>query len=386
MLYRRLMLGTVLAVAMAAATFAPTVFGVLASDLISFLRIERWQLGLLVSGATLCGAVFSLLLGKWADMVGGRRATILTLLIAGVALVGVGAAPGFGVMMVAACLAGIASGLSNPATNRLISEEFATGSQSLIVGVKQSGVQIGVFLGGWLLPVFTMWWDWRWAVVAFAAVPLVFAGLYTATASRVHAGREDTAGEPFSRIPRMIYRLAVYGFIMGTGMSVVLAYLPLYAEEVMGMSQGQAGLALAVTGLVGILARLGWARVAEGRFGSVRSLRTIALLAVAMGLVLAFGHQLGSWTIWLAAALTGLSGSAWNAVGMLAIIQILPTSLAGRGSGVVLLGFLTGLGLGAPVVGLSVDLLGVYTPGWLAITVLFGLGFWVMNTGRRRVG
>jgi len=298
----------------------------------------------------------------------------------------VGTAPGFGVMMAAACLAGIASGFSNPATNRLISEEFATGRQSLIVGVKQSGVQIGVFLGGWLLPVFSMWWGWRWAVIAFAAVPLAFAGIYSAGPPRVHAGREDTAGEPFSRIPRMIYRLAVYGFTMGTGMSVVLAYLPLYAEEVLGMSQGQAGLALAVTGLVGIPARLGWARVAEGRFGSVRSLRIIALTAVAMGLVLAFGHHLGSWTIWMAAALIGLSGSAWNAVGMLAIIQILPTSLAGRGSGIVLLGFLTGLGLGAPLVGLSVDLLGIYTPGWLAITVLFGFGFWVMNTGRRRVG
>ena len=47
------------------------------------------------------------------------------------------------------------------------------------------------------------------------------------------------------------------------------------------------------------------------------------------------------------------------------------------------LGFLTGLGLGAPPVGLSVDRLGVYTPGWLAITVLFGFGFWVMQTGRK---
>lgn len=382
-LYRRLMLGTVLAVAMAAATFAPTVFGVLASELISLLGIERWQLGLLVTGATLCGAVFSLLLGKWADMIGGRRATIATLVIAGVALVGVGAAPGFGVMMAAACLAGIASGSSNPATNRLISEEFAIGKQSLIVGVKQSGVQMGVFLGGWLLPVFAMWWGWRWAVVAFAVVPLVFAGVYSATPARRSGGRQDTAGPLFDRIPRLIYRLGIYGFTMGTGMSVVLAYLPLYAEEVLGMSQGQAGLALAVTGLVGIVARLGWARIAEGRFGSVRSLRIIALLAVVMGLVLAFGHHLGSWTIWLAAALTGLSGSAWNAVGMLAIIQMLPTSLSGRGSGVVLLGFLTGLGLGAPLVGLSVDRLGDYTPGWLAITVLFGFGFWVMQTGRK---
>ncbi len=383
MLYRRLLLGTVLAVAMAAATFAPTVFGVLASELISSFGIERWQVGLLVSAATLGGAAFSPLLGKWADVVGGRRATVATLVVAGVALLGLGMAPGFLLMMAPAFLAGIASGTSNPATNKLISTEFAPGHQGLIVGVKQSGVQIGVFLGGWLLPVFAIWWGWRWAVVTFAVAPLALAGLYAATPTQVPTVRKDTAGMPVDRLPRFIYRLAVYGFMMGTGMSVVLTYLPLYAEEVMGMSQELGGLAVAITGLVGIVARLGWAHLAEGRLGSVRSLRIIALLAVTMGVVLAFADQLGPWAIWTAAGLTGLSGSAWNAVGMLAIIQILPTSLAGRGSGVVLFGFLGGLSMGAPLVGWSVDVLGTYTPGWLAITVLFAIGFWVMHRGGR---
>ena len=124
---------------------------------------------------------------------------------------------------------------------------------------------------------------------------------------------------------------------------------------------------------------MGWARLAENRLGSARSLRIVALLAVATGVVMVVSDLLGPWSIWLAAALTGLSGSAWNAVGMLAIIQVLPTSLAGRGSGVVLLGFLGGLALGAPLVGWSVDTFGTYRPGWMAITVLFAVGFWVMR-------
>ena len=240
-----------------------------------------------------------------------------------------------------------------------------------------------MFLGGWLLPIFAIWWGWRWAVVTFAVVPLALAGLYSATPTQGHAVRKDTAGAPVDRLPRFIYRLAVYGFMMGAGMSVVLTYLPLYAEEIMGMSRELGGLAVAVTGLVGIVARLGWAHLAEGPLGSVRSLRIIALLAVTVGVVLALADQLGPWAIWTAAALTGLSGSAWNAVGMLAIIRILPTSLAGRGSGVVLFGFLGGLSMGAPLVGWSVDVLGTYTPGWLAITALFAIGFWVMHMGRR---
>ena len=164
---RRLFLGTVLVVAMAAATFAPIVFGVLASELISSLGIERWQVGMLVTASTLGGAFLSLWLGRGADMVGGRRAIIATLMVAGLSLLWIGIAPGFVFMSIAAFFAGIASASSNPATNKLISTEFASGSQGLIVGVKQSGVQIGVFLGGWLLPVFTIWWGWRWGGYTF---------------------------------------------------------------------------------------------------------------------------------------------------------------------------------------------------------------------------
>ncbi len=380
---RRLFLGTVLVVAMAAATFAPIVFGVLASELISSLGIERWQVGMLVTASTLGGAFLSLWLGRGADMVGGRRAIIATLMVAGLSLLWIGIAPGFVFMSIAAFFAGIASASSNPATNKLISTEFASGSQGLIVGVKQSGVQIGVFLGGWLLPVFTIWWGWRWAVIPFAVAPLVMAGLYSMVTTHVETVESDTADTPSGHLPKLIYRLAVYGFMMGTGMSVILTYLPLYAEEVLGMSREAGGLAVAVTGLTGIVARLGWANLAEGRLGSMRSLRIIALLAVITGVVLTLADQLGAWSIWVASALTGLSGSAWNAVGMLAIIRTLPTSLAGRGSGVVLFGFLGGLSMGAPLVGWSVDVLGTYTPGWLAITALFAVSFFVIDMDRR---
>ena len=64
---------------------------------------------------------------------------------------------------------------------------------------------------------------------------------------------------------------------------------------------------------------------------------------------------------------------------MLAVIQIVPSSLAGRESGLVYFGFLAGLGGGAPLFGWSVDLLGVYTPGWLAIAILFAYGYWIMH-------
>ena len=148
------------------------------------------------------------------------------------------------------------------------------------------------------------------------------------------------------------------------------------------MSRGRAGLVLAITGPIGILARIGWGRIAEGRLGMVRSLMMIASLGVISGVFLAFGEDLGTWVIWVAAVVAGFSVFAWTSVGMLAVIEILPPDLAGTGSGRVYFGFICGFGFGAPLFGWSVDALGVYTPGWLGITALFAAGFWVMFTVR----
>ncbi len=393
---RRLRLVSMLVITMSSVTLAITTFGVLASELISAMNIERWQLGMLATAGTLSGALFSSRLGKWVDLVGGRRATVTTLMVAGTSLFCVGVAPEFSLMVGAAFLNGIASAIANPATNKMVSIEIEPGRRGVIMGIKQSGVQISIFLGGWLLPVFTGWWGWRWAVLTFAAAPLIVGMLSMAKGAALEPSRlapdEDKAGRGDvdqrypGRLPRLVRRLTVYGFLLGIGVVVVIVYLPLYAEEVLGMSRGQAGLVLAVTGPVGIVARIGWAKAAEGRLGMARTLMVIAFLGVLSGLALAFGNLMGTWAIWVAATAMGLSVFAWTSVGMLAVVEALPASLAGRGSGAVYFGFISGFGVGAPLFGWSVDVLGAYTPGWLAITVLFGVGFLVMSPIRNDIG
>ena len=384
----RIGFSAVLVVTMASVTFAITIFGVLASELIAAMGIERWQLGMLATAGTLSGAVFSTRLGKWVDVVGGRRATVTTLMVSGSALFCVGVAPEFSLMVGAAFLNGIASGMSNPATNKRISLEVEPGRRGLVMGIKQSGVQVSIFMGGWLLPVFTEWWGWRWAVLAFAAAPLMLGVISMARGGSGEpastAQQEETAGsrngeESYpGRLPRVVRRLTVFGFLLGMGVVVLVVYLPLYAEEVLGMSRGRAGLVLAITGPVGILARIVWGRVAEGRLGMVRSLMIISLMGVISGVSLAFGEGFGTWVVWVSAIVAGVSVFSWTSVGMLAVIEVLPAALAGRGSGAVYFGFISGFGVGAPFFGWSVDALGVYGPGWLGITTLFALGFWVM--------
>ena len=375
---------------MASATFGFAVFGVLASELISNLGIERWQLGMLVSIATLGGGALSPLMGRWVDEVGGRRAVNTTLVLSAVVLLCLGAAPEYALIVGAAFLTGLATAISNPATNKVISVETEPGRQGFIVGVKQTGSLFSAAIGGLFLPVFTIWWGWRWAVMAFAAVPLAVAvpsmvrgvRLGTAAPTPGEIVRKNEPTSTMDRLPGWVYRLTIYSFLMGAAITAVLTYLPLFAQEVLGMSQGEAGRALSISAWVGIAGLVGWTRLAEGRFGAVRTLMTISCLGAALGFVLAYAQVWGTWSIWLAGLLTGLSGSAWNAVSMLVAIRRLSGSLTGKGSGVILAGALGGGGVGAPLLGWSVDLLGVYRPGWLVVAALFITALGVAGTVR----
>jgi MFS family permease len=93
---------------------------------------------------------------------------------------------------------------------------------------------------------------------------------------------------------------------------------------------------------------------------------------------------LGAWIIWPVAVLTGISASSWNTLGMLSIIQRVPKESTGRASGTLMLGFLTGVGLGAPLFGRSVDVFGDYRPGWIAVTVVFAAALGLMAPSVRR--
>ncbi|HKZ19975.1 MAG TPA: MFS transporter [Acidimicrobiia bacterium] len=367
--------GAILAVVMGVATFALTVFGVLTSQLINEFGIARWQVGALVTASSAAGAVLSPTIGRLTDRFGGRRSALVNLGLGTLALGALALAPTFGLLVIAALVTGIAQGMANPATNKLISLHVPAGSRGLITGIKQSGVQVGTVVGGLALPLLALAWGWRWAVATFAGLAAI--GLLSAFVIVPHdPGRETSEVNREKGVPADIIRLAGYGFLLGAGGSALFTYTALYGQETLGYSPATAGAAVALMGGVGVVSRIAWSHAAERGHRYRGSLIWLAALSTVAALLMAAAPAFPP-LVWLAAATTGLSASAWNSVGMLAIIFMVPATSAGRASGVVLFGFLAGLGLGAPVFGWSVDALGTYLPGWLTAAGLFAAG-WIV--------
>lgn len=371
--FSRFGLGAVTAAAMATSTFPIIVASVLAAQLIDEFEISRAQVGFLVTASGLVGALVSPLFGRITDKLGAVRSVVGTLAGGGLTLAALALSPTYLLLVVAAVLTGIPNGWGNPSTNALIVDNVPPGERGVITGIKQSGVQIGTFLGGLLLPIFALWWNWRAAVLAFLAMPI--AGLIGMIGRRDHEHRVLASASEGVPLPVSVRWVAGYGFISGLASSAIIGFLPLFANEDLGWTETAAGSMIALMGLTGIVARVVWPRLAERSLGHGRTLRILAVLSTVSAVLLALASVdlVGGWVLPIAVLLLGAGAVAWNAVGMLAVMDFSPEGAVGRGTGLVLLGFLSGLAVGPPLMGLSVDELGSYMPGWVVTGVLMVL-------------
>ena len=369
--FSRFSLAAVTATAMGVATFSQSAFGVLASDLIDEFQVERWQIGILVTASGFTGGFLSPVFGRLTDRIGSVRSMVGVLILGSVYMTVVVTAPSYAMLVIGALVNGMPNGWANPATNALIVDNIAAGTRGVITGIKQSGVHIGTLLGGLILPILASVANWRLAFASFLVFPV--AGLVGMWRRPRVERRVRPHGEPRGKVPTSVRWIALYGALTGLGVSATMTFLPLFAKEDQGWTTARAGLLIAGVGLVGVTARIVWGSASERWLGHGRTLRLLAVQStLGAGLLsLASAGWVPSWVLIPAALLFGSGAIAWNAVGMLAVMDYSTADLVGRGTGLVMLGFLTGIGLGAPLMGLSIDRLTVYTPGWLVVGTLF---------------
>jgi len=361
---RRLAFSSLLFAAMGAATFTAASLGILATFIIDDLAISRAELGAVLAVVNIAAAVLSPVAGRITDRVGGKRAIIALFVIAGATFLILGTAVGYAMLLVGALAGAFSQASANPATNKLIAEDLPAGERGVITGIKQSGVQFGIFLGGVTVPSLAVAFGWRGAYLVVAVLPLLFAvaALWivppTPEASSAHRRQR---GNP---LPPAIWWLAGYGFLSGFSGSVTYL-VPLFAEEALGLSPIAGGIAAAVIALVAVVGRILWSRHAEQSGAFRGSLLTMAALSLAAAGLFLASSELAAWLLWPAAVVIAIGSGSWNSVGMLAVMVEAGVAATGRASGIVLFGFLTGLGIGPPVFGAIVDRTGSYDLMWL---------------------
>ena len=350
---------------MGVGTFIALSLGIIAVVFITDLGISRAQLGFVFAINTVGAAVLSPFIGRITDEIGGRAALIMVAFTASASFVLLGVAGSLVVLAFGSAVGAVAQAGSNPATNKLIAEDLPAGSQGIVTGIKQSGVQAFVFAGGLIVPSMALAWGRvsAYVMLAFVSAVLGIVGAWFLPKQKRTITRESGSTRK-ERLPEAIWWIAAYGFLLGFAGSATVMFA-LFTTEELGRSVVVGGAVVAVVGLTAMPARIAWARHAERHHAFRSSLISISILGVFASLAL-LGASAGAWwLIWVAAALTGFGPSSWNSVGMLGLIVFAGPRAAGHASGVILFGFLVGLGIGPPLFGWIVDTSGSYAPVWM---------------------
>jgi len=378
---------------------------VMAVDLIAALQITTGAFSVALTANTIVAALFAPLSGRLTDRVGPKLSTVLTISTAGVGMFGMAFATNLWVLMASAGFAGLGQGWCNPATNKLIAERVPAGRRGTITGLKQSGVMFGIFLSGATLPTLAVWFGWRTAMGIYGVAALACAlgiQLWMRPDADPNADEEREYDAPPGAVfavkpvhPRpvqmalaervYITKIAWFSLLMGGVVGGVGRFQVLFAEQSLGWTNFWAGMASALAGITAAASRIWWARLTETRVRPASALAIqSAFTVVAMALLMAATSVHGS-LMWATSLLAGFTMMSWNAVAMLAIITGVPVALAGRASGIVMLGFMSGLSIGGLAAGYVIEWTGGFDTVWLAFAVCAaGASVLAMTMRRRR--
>ena len=372
-------LDTVVLIAVLVSTMALGAFPIVGTAVVANALAEDLKMSLTLFGAgvgvnTLFGAVFAPPSGRFSDRYGGKWSCVLVLISSGVGLLILACATSASVLILGLFVSSYGQGGCNPATNKLVGERAAPGRRGTMTGIKQSGVQMGILLGGFTLPALSIWLNWRVAIGLYAVAALL-AAVLTAVAlpdshERVLPNPRVPETSSTTALPRSVSLLALYALCMGCVVGGVGRYTVLFAENALGMSNVTAGLVAGLPGGIAIGTRIIWAHLAEHRIKPPVALAVQSSLTALVMAMLLIAVAVGSWIMWPVAVLSAVGLNAWNAVAMLYVIVGVPQQKSGRASGRVVMGFMVGLTVGGFFTGLAADVTGGYETAWASLFVL----------------
>lgn len=382
-------IAAVLAAAMAIGTVMQFVLGALAPFLTTDLGLGRASVGMLTAILFTVAGLASPVLGTLVDRVSIRASMLVLLGSSTAAFLLMTSATAYWLLVLAMVIAGIPQALANPVTNRAVTLHTSLVARGLVMGSKQSGVQLGAFVAGMSLPFLASALDWRAAAGIVAVVTglaaLVLPLRFPRRSCEVLSGDEEQESTDGHEVRSVVSWLGVYAFFMGGGMSALQTYLPLYAFERLGFSAALAGTLVAIMGFIGVGARIVWGDIGNRATRLTRPLMVLAVGSL-LGLVLIMlAGVLAPWLLWPGLFLLGGTAASWNVVAMVALVRTLPASQAGRGSGLFLVGFFLGFVVAPPVFGITVDLTESYTVAWAIAAALFAVGSIVPIQWQRRI-
>jgi MFS family permease len=217
-------------------------------------------------------------------------------------------------------LSGVATALTRTATSVLIAKNVGRGRQGLAFGLKHSSIPIAALLAGLAVPTIALTVDWPWAYVAAAMLTGVVLILIPRSSDRT-VSRPPAGGADMS-LGALVFAAVSFG--LGSSAASSLGAYTVSTAVASGMSEGSAGLLVAMGSVAGLISRLAVGLWSDRRPGSQLDLVSWMLAAGGVGfLMLGAAEQ---WVMLLAVPISFATGWAWLGSYNLAMVRLNPVA------------------------------------------------------------
>jgi MFS family permease len=361
--------------ALAAGTFSIVGLGVLAPELQDDLGLSTAEVGFLTSLVFIGSMLTSRRAGRLTDAKGPALVLGLGLAGAAVALTISALAPSAPLFMAGVLLMGLAYGGVNPPTNVVVAGQLGR-RLGFFLSVKQSGVPIGGFLSGLVLPPVAIAFGWRWALAVAVGILCAVAASSLLLRNAAVLAPAD-AGERVHFPRRELIGIGLFGFVMSGTQWTFLTYLTLYLTGEPGFSLQVAGIALGMAQALGAGGRLLWGWLSDHPGRRLPILVSVAgVSAVLLALLAAATSDA---LIWAVVAATGLVLVGWNGAYHALVADRAGPGRIGRASGDALVFIFGGSVVLPPLLGLLADATDSFAPLWATAAggvAVAGLTLW----------
>ena len=214
------------------------------------LGVKSTSIGIYTAVIYVAGMLSGLSAGSFLARYGVIRTCQVALLLGVLGLGLASALPFWPVAIGAAVLLGMGTGPLNPAGSRILARHAPPQWQPFVFSVKQTGTPLGGMLAGLLLPPLMVLYDWRVAVVAISAIPLVTLFGLQLIRSDLDDDRDPAFRISFTGIltslrliltSKPLVTLATAGYLYTFAQMSILSFMVIYLVETNGLSAGFAG-------------------------------------------------------------------------------------------------------------------------------------------------
>jgi sugar phosphate permease len=269
--------------------------------------------------------------GVVADRIGERAVLATGLSGCAAALAVAGRTSSFAGLVIALAAAGALGGGTQSASGRAVMSWFGPEERGLALGIRQTAVPLGGAIAAGVLPALTH--------ISLAAA---FDGLAIGCLAAAVVGgvllRSEPAGVEHGELGRPLRDRRMWLLCLGSTFYVttqisLIGFLVLFLHDDRGLSTAAAAAVLAVTQILGGLARIVAGRLSDRLHLRIVPLRRIALLlTVATAVVTALVHA-SLWLVVPALVCSGVFALAWNGLSFTAAAELAGRARSGAAIG-----------------------------------------------------